>query len=573
MNWEVDGKQMMIWDCGPDEANDHVKAVDEARRLAESLESLSLNKDSEENALARKAHEVLQTAMTRLEKELKHILFQNKQSVEFRSSEEDTLDDVSIISFGDDSVDDELQRDSVSRGAEEYIINLIHRDVIPDLRCIVNLMFDSKYGRECSQAFISVRKDALDDCLFILEVEKFSIDDILRMEWGTCNSKIRRWIQAIKIFVRVYLASEKWLVDQVFGELESVSAICFAESSKASMMQLLNFAEAIAVSPHQPEKLHRIFDMYEVLADLIPDIDTLYSDETGLNIKSECQDVLKRLGDCAKATFLDFKSAVASNVSTSAFAGGGIHHLTRYVMNYLRTLTDYSNSLSSLLRDNDTDDPASSSPDSNQATEEDNSVNSPHYLSPIAVHFRSLTSILERNLIDNSKLYKDNSLGCLFLMNNIHYMAEKAKNSELRTILGDDWICKHNWKFQHHAMDYERGTWSSILSLLKDEGLYNSRSNSISKTLLKERLQSFNLAFEDVYKNQTGWTIPDIQLRDDLRISTSLKVIQAYRTFVGRHTNHISDKHIKYTADDLENHLMDLFEGFPRSLQHSFHRK
>lgn len=578
MNWEVDGEQLMIWDCGPDEANEYVKAVDEARRLAESLESLSLNKDSEENALARKAHEVLQTAMTRLEEELKHILVQNRQPFEpehmsFRSSEEDTLDDGSIISFGDDSVDDGLQRDSVSRGAEEYTIDLIHRDVIPDLRCIVNLMFDSKYGRECSQAFISVRKDALDDCLFILEVEKSSIDDILRMEWGTLNSKIRRWIRAIKIFVRVYLASEKWLVDQVFGELESVSALCFAESSKASMLQLLNFAEAIAVGPHQPEKLHRILDMYEVLADLIPDIDTLYSDETGSNIKSECQDVLKRLGDCAKATFLDFKSAVASNVSTSAFAGGGIHHLTRYVMNYLRTLTDYSNSLSSLLRDNDTDDPASSSPDSNQATEEDNSVNSPHYLSPISLHFRSLTSILERNLIDKSKLYKDSSLGCLFLMNNIHYMAEKAKNSELRTILGDDWIRKHNWKFQHHAMDYERATWSSILSLLKDEGLYNSGSNSISKTLLKERLQSFYLAFEDVYKNQTGWTIPDIQLREDLRISTSLKVIQAYRTFVGRHTNHISDKHIKYTADDLENHLMDLFEGSPRSLQHSFHRK
>ncbi|KAF3638456.1 hypothetical protein FXO38_15236 [Capsicum annuum] len=151
-------------------------------------------------------------------------------------------------------------------------------------------------------------------------------------------------------------------------------------------------------------------------------------------------------------------------------------------------------------------------------------------------------------------------------------MAEKVKNSNLRTILGDGWIRKHNWKFQHHAMSYERTTWSSILSLLRDEGLQNPGSNSISRTLLKERLYNFYLAFEDVYKSQTGWSIPDSQLREDLRISTSLKVIQAYRTFVGRHTNHISDKHIKYTADDLENFLLDLFEGSPRSL-HGSHRK
>uniref|UniRef100_A0A5B7AYW5 Exocyst subunit Exo70 family protein n=1 Tax=Davidia involucrata TaxID=16924 RepID=A0A5B7AYW5_DAVIN len=576
MNWEVD--QSMIWDCGPEEAYEYVKAVGEARKLAESLESLCLSKDSEENELLRRAHDVLQTAMARLEEEFCHILVQNRQPFEpehvsFRSSEEEVVDEGSIVSFGDDSVEDVLQRDSISRGSEEYIIDLVHPDVIPDLRCIANLMFDSNYDRECSQAFISVRKDALDDCLFILEVEKLSIEDVLRMEWNTLNSKIKRWIRAMKIFVRVYLASEKWLCDQIFGELKSVSSVCLAEASKVSMLQLLNFGEAIAIGPHQPEKLFRILDMYEVLADLIPDIDVLYTNEIGSYVKTECQDVLRRLGDCVKATFLEFENAVASNISTNPFAGGGIHHLTRYVMNYIRTLTDYGETLNVLLRDQDKEDPISFSPDMSPITEEDNtSESSSCCFSPMALHFRSLTSILECNLDDKSKLYRDDSLRHLFLMNNIHYMAEKVKVSELRNILGDEWIRKHNRKFQQHAMNYERATWSSILSFLKEEGIYNPGSNSISKTLLKERLQSFYLAFEDVYKSQTGWLIPDSQLREDLRISTALKVIQAYRTFVGRHVNHISDKYIKYSADDIENYLLDLFEGSPRSL-HNCNRK
>ncbi|XP_009787256.1 exocyst complex component EXO70E2-like [Nicotiana sylvestris] len=574
MNWEVG--QSMIWDCGQEEAYEYLRYVDQARKLIERLEGLNVDKGSREDELLRKAHDLLQTAMNRLEEEFTHLLVQNRQPFEpehmsFRSSEDDTLDDGSIVSFGDDSVEDVVQRDSMSRSFEEYIIELVHPDVIPDLRCIANLMFDSNYGRECSQAFINVRKDALDDCLFILEVEKLSIEDVLKMEWNSLNSKIRRWIRAMKIFVRIYLASEKWISDQIFSELEGVSSVCFAEASKASIVQLLNFGEAIAIGPHQPEKLIRILDMYELLADLIPDIDAMYSDEAGLCVRTECQDILRSLGDCAKATFLEFENAVASSISANPFPGGGIHHLTRYVMNYMKTLIDYSKTLDELLKGYEKEDSAAILPHMTPDREEDNTDRRCN-ISPLAQHFRSFTSILECNLEDKSKLYKDDSLGHLFLMNNIHYMAEKVKNSNLRTILGDDWIRKHNWKFQHHAMSYERATWSSILSLLRDEGLQNPGSNSISRTLLKERLLSFYLAFEDVYKSQTGWSIPDSQLREDLRISTSLKVIQAYRTFVGRHTNHISDKHIKYTADDLENFLLDLFEGSPRSL-HGSHRK
>ncbi|KAK9067183.1 hypothetical protein SSX86_014508 [Deinandra increscens subsp. villosa] len=579
MTWE--GDESMIWDCDPEEGKEYLKAVDEARKLAERLESLNLSKD--ENEPLRNVNTVIQTSMARIEEEFRHMLVHNRQNFEpehlsFRSSEDDGLDENSIISFGDDSVDDSVQRDSVSRGSEVFIMDLVNPLVIPDLRSIANLMFDSNYGRECTQAFISARKDALDDCLFILEIEKMSIEDVLKMEWVSLNSRIRRWTRAMKVFVRIYLASEKFLCEQIFGqsETESVSSICFFESSRASMLQLLNFAEAIAIGPHQPEKLLRILDMHEVLSDLMPDIEGLYSDENGSYIRNEFQDALIRVGDCVKSTFIEFENAVGSNTSNSAFPGGGNHHLTRYVMNYIKTLTDYSDSLNACLKDHDqavNDQDSSSSPDTSLGNGNDDAENGNSSSSPMALHFRSLMSILECNLEEKSKLYRDEPLGHLFMMNNINYMAEKVKNSELRNILGDNWIRQRNWKFQQYAMSYERATWSSILNLLREDGLSNSGSSgSASKTLLRDRLQAFYTAFEDIYKNQTAWSIPNSQLREDVRISMSLKVIQAYRTFVGRHSNHISERHIKYTADDLENFIMDLFEGAPKSL-HSFHRR
>lgn len=574
MRWEED--RSMIWDMGPEEGFEYLNAANEARKLIEKLESLHLSKEDQEYKCLQKAYSVLQTAMAHLEEKFSNLLIQNRQPFEpeyvsFRSMEEDAADGNSIVSLGDESFEESLRRDSVSRGSEEHVIELVHPAVIPDLRCIANLLFASNYVQECSQAYTIVRRDALDECLFILEMERLSIEDVLKMEWGSLNSKIKRWIWAVKIFVRVYLPSERSLSDQIFGEGEPVSQACFVDASKASILQLLNFGEAMSIGPHQPEKLFRILDMYEVLADLMPDIDALYSDEVGSSVNFECHEVLKRLGDCVRITFLEFKHVIDTNPSTTPLVGGGIHPLAKYVMNYLRTLTDYSESLNHLLKDQEEEDAVSLSPDTSPGTEEDNrSQGGSHDRFPsMALQFLSVALVLESNLEEKSKLYKDTSLQHLFLMNNIHYMAEKVKGSELRIIFGDEWIRKHNWKFQQHELKYERASWSSILNLLKDEGVH---SNSVSKSLLKEKLRSFYLGFEDIYRIQTAWLVPDLQLRADLRISISLKVIQAYRPFVGKLCNHMSDRYIRYTADDLENYLLDFFEGSQQLLQNPIRR-
>jgi exocyst complex protein 7 len=76
--------------------------------------------------------------------------------------------------------------------------------------------------------------------------------------------------------------------------------------------------------------------------------------------------------------------------------------------------------------------------------------------------------------------------------------------------------------------------------------------------------------FEEVHRTQATWLIPDSQLREELRISISEKLIPAYRSFLGRFRSHIeSGKHpenyIKYSVEDLENAVWDFFEGYPVS--------
>ncbi|KAE8659483.1 serine carboxypeptidase-like 25-like isoform X1 [Hibiscus syriacus] len=523
MSWETD--EPMIFDSGPNEASEYLNATKEAQKLIEELESRCLTGEDEKELL-RRAHDVLQLAMQRLEEEFKYLLVQHRQPFE-------------------PSTCRLARRYSIGRTSEDCIIDLVHPDVIHDLKCIANSMFMSNYDHECRQAYVIVRKDALDECLLDLEIEKLSIEDVLKMEWGTLNSKIKRWVRAMKVFVRPNLASEKWLCDQIFLELGSAGSVCFVEAAKAPMLQLLNFAEAISISSHQPEKLVRFLDVIEYY------------------------EVLKRLADSVRATFLEFKNAVASNTSANPFAGGGNHPLTRYVMNYIRLLVDYKDALNLLFKNEDGEVARSPSPDSSHATEDECTSNdSSGGLSPMALHLQSLTSILEANLYEKSKLYRDASLQHFFLMNNIHYMVQKVKNSEVQSILGDKWIRKHNWKFQQHAMDYERATWSTILRTERREQF----QQQLDLEDFSRRDEELLCCFEDVYKTQTAWVIPDLHLREDLRISTSLKVIQAYRTFVGRQMQHIGEKHIRYNAEDLQDYLLDLFEGSQKSL-HNPHRR
>ena len=155
---------------------------------------------------------------------------------------------------------------------EEFIIDLVQPFTVSQLKQIANLMFISGYGSECSRTYISVRRDALDECLSILEMEKLSIEDMLKSEFQSLKSKIKRWTENICSC----LASEKRLTVQLSGELGTVSFVCFAENS---MLQLLNFGKAKSVGLHEPEKLSPVLDMYMALVDLLPDIDSLYSTE------------------------------------------------------------------------------------------------------------------------------------------------------------------------------------------------------------------------------------------------------------------------------------------------------
>ncbi|KAK3008673.1 hypothetical protein RJ639_014965 [Escallonia herrerae] len=304
INWQ--SNKSMIWDSGPQGVAEYLQAVDEVRRLIESLGSLLSSTSGKEKELLDLAHSVLQMAMARLEEELIHILACNNLSFEqicpparsFGGVDEE----LAVLTL-DDSVEEKSPRVSSGTESEEFIIDLVRPDVISDIKSIAHIMFASSYNQEFCEAFVSFWKDALDEFLVILGVDKLSIEDVMDMEWGRLYRRIRRWCRASKVIIRFFLASQKRLFDQVLGELGSPSLVCFIEASKVSMLRLLNFGEAVAIAPPLPERLSCFIDMYEVLASLLQDIDALFNEGDGCFIRNEFHELLTKLGDSVRATF------------------------------------------------------------------------------------------------------------------------------------------------------------------------------------------------------------------------------------------------------------------------------
>jgi exocyst complex component 7 len=165
----------------------------------------------------------------------------------------------------------------------------------------------------------------------VLSVERLSIDDVQRIEWKLLNDKMKKWVHGVKTVVRVLLAGECRLYDQVLDASDELMDACFLESTKGCIMQIISFGGVVAVCPRSPEKVPRILDMYEALAEVIPEMKDWCIGCSGDGVISDVQAILDRLGDVVWGNMFEFGKMFQQETSRRAMTAGEIHPMTRYV--------------------------------------------------------------------------------------------------------------------------------------------------------------------------------------------------------------------------------------------------
>ncbi|KAG6427253.1 hypothetical protein SASPL_111495 [Salvia splendens] len=433
---------------------------------------------------------------------------------------------------------------------------LIPPRILPLLHDLALQMVQAGNQQQLQKTYRDIRAVVLEESLRKLGVEKLSKDDVQKMQWEILEAKIGNWIHFMRIAVKLLFAGERKVCDQIFEGFDPLMDQCFAEVTAGSVAVLLSFGDAIAKSKRSPEKLFVLLDMYEIMRELHSEIEALFRGKACTEIRDSALGLTKRLAQTAQETFGDFEEAVEKDATKTAVADGTVHPLTSYVINYVKFLFDYQSTLKQLFQEFENKD------DSN---------------SQLAAVTMRIMQALQTNLDGKSKQYRDTSLTHLFLMNNIHYMVRSVRRSEAKDLLGDDWVQRHRRVVQQHANQYKRIAWAKILQCLSVQGLTSSgggssvgadggNSSGVSRAIVKDRLKTFNVQFEELHQRQSQWTVPDTELRESLRLAVAEVLLPAYRSFIKRFGPLVENgknpqKYIRYTPEDLEHMLGEFFEG------------
>ncbi|KAK9727307.1 hypothetical protein RND81_05G272700 [Saponaria officinalis] len=499
-------------------------------------------------SILERADDLLQTALFRLQEEFRGLIHRGADSLDFTRTKSlhDSSDSDSDADGG--ATDGDIP---VAHPVTDFniIIDALPSSTINDLQEIAKRMVAVDYGRECSHVYSACRREFLEESLSRLGLQKLSTEEVQKLPWPELEDEIERWCKAAVLSLRILFPSERRLCDRVFFGFSSTADFTFMEVCRGSAIQLLNFADAVAISSRSPERLFKVLDVYETLRDLMPEFELLFSDQYCVFLRNEALTIWRRVGEAIRRIFMELENLIRRDPPKVPVPGGGLHPITRYVMNYLRAACKAQQTLEQVFE---------------EERERGMSMSGEGSLS---MQLAWIMELLESNLEAKSKIYREFALSSVFMMNNGRYIVQKVVDSELGMLLGEDWIRKYNAKVRQFHVSYQRSTWNKVVGILKVENGGTSLGGGANVKPLKERLKVFNSHFEEVLKVQSAWVVFDERLREELKISVTATLLPAYRNFIGRFHNSAEagrnpEKHIKYSVEDVEARINnELFLG------------
>ncbi|KAK4281426.1 hypothetical protein QN277_012920 [Acacia crassicarpa] len=543
------------------EALHYIKCVNHLHKAMHLLHSHQNPLSSQKLAVA---YNLMQMAMKRLQKEFYQILSINRAFLDPESLSTVSRSSTSVSSTISDSViEDATAPEDDVRVAGDSISELeqVSWLATKDLRSIAKCMISCGYAKECLQVYRTLRKSIIDEGIYRLNLDKLKPSQVNKMDWQVLDLKINMWLEAMKVAVRTLFNGERKLCDDVFASSDSIRESCFADISRDGATILFAFPQHVVSKINKnspPEKIFRLLDMYIVLTSLLPEIQSIFSFYSTSEILNQANNSVLRLSDSVRTKLSEFESMIQKDSSKSSVKSGGIHPRTVQAMDYLSILSDYSNALSEIFADWSVP-PKSPVPEylleSPVSDESSWSSTTPSFSARIAW----LIFVLVCKLDSKTKHCKDGSLSYLFLANNIRHVIDTVQNTNLQFVLGDEWIRKHEAKLKGFLSKYEKLGWGEVISCLP-------RNPKAAMTAEEARVifRNFNFRFEEAYRKQNLFTVPDRRFREEIRASVARKIVPTYEEFYKTHRTTVGSMremtmYVIFHPDDVKEYLANLF--------------
>nr|KYP57080.1 Exocyst complex component 7 [Cajanus cajan] len=478
------------------------KAADQERsgRLREALVALKALYESEVDEM--RFEGILDQALVRVQDEFEEMLLRIKHR---------TVGDFSHHQLGSDTEVQVLRRISTTLAANDC------------LDICIDIYVKARY-RRAAKALMKLNPDYL---------RTYTPEGIDEMEWETLETAITLWIQHLEVAVKKVLLSEKKLCERVLGDIMEglVWPECFIKISDKIMAVFFRFGEGVARSSKEPQKLFKLLDMFESLESLKSEMPQIFEGESGSDICTRFRELEKLIIDASSKVFCEFGLQIEGNIDgLPPPQDGSVPKLVRYAINYLKYLTtvNYKASMVKILRTQQT----WKGVDGDE-TDED-----------LLRHaILNVMEALQRNIESKRSCCRDKVLVHVFTMNTYWYIYMRTKNTELGEVLGEQCM-REGYKAvaEESAYLYQKQAWGGLVRVLDVEGLREEGKGSVGR-VVSEKIEKFLKGLNEVCERHRGvYSIPDADLREQMREATVRLVVPSYAEFLEAYSGLVQRK-------------------------------
>lgn len=364
----------------------------------------------------------------------------------------------------------------------------------------------------------------------------YTPEEIDNMEWESLETATALWIQHFELAVKTVLVSEKKLCKQVLsGIMEGlIWTECFVKIADKIMAVFFRFGEGVARSNKEPQKLFKLLDMFDSLEKLKTQFSEIFEGEAGADICLRFRELTKLLVHSSSKVFWEFGLQIEGNQDGfPPLQDGSVPKLVRYAINYLKYLTteNYSAPMAKVLR---TEQIWKAGVLSQPETDEN--------LLKDAIS--SVMEAIQRNVESKKSRCRDKILSHVFAMNTYWYIYMRSRSSELGKLLGEQWM-KKKYKIiaEESAYMYQKQAWGTLVNLLEKEESNRQTNKESMGAVIRGKMEAFLEGLDEISKrHRTSYTIPDADLRIQLREASVKLVVTAYTEFLTSYSYFLQPK-------------------------------
>lgn len=442
--------------------------------------------------------------------------------------------------------------------------------VIHKLQAILGRLRANNRLDKCISIYVEVRSSNVRASLQALDLDYLDISVSEFNDVQSIEGYIAQWGNHLEFAVKHLFEAEFKLCNDVFERLGlNVWMDCFSKiAAQAGMLAFLQFGKTVTDSKKDPIKLLKLLDIFTSLNKLRADFNRLFGGAACIEIQNFTRDLIKRIIDGAAEIFWELLVQVEIQKQTPPPSDGGVPRLVSFVTDYCNKLIGdkYKSTLTQVLLIH-------------------KSWRSERFQdNQLMVEVLRIIKAIEQNLDVWMKAYPDQTLAHFFGMNNHWHLYKNLKGTKIGDHLGDSWLKEHEQYKEYYATVFLRDSWGKLPSHLSREGLILfSGGHATARDLVKKRLKAFNDAFDEMYKKQVTWVLPEKDLRDRVCQRIVQAIVPVYRSYMQNYGPLVekdgsSSKYVRYTVVALEKILSSLympkpmrygsFKGTPPSEKH-----